>query len=124
MYPSGALAQNAFRISQTASPDPARLDYPKHIHLKSHVFRFCFSHQQVEQRAVTVRRKFITMRVVEKFEAMFGQRLTGSIKDTSGFATCLFVERILVRNPAQPTYSKPSVFASAAMLSTLSRHFS
>src|SRR5687768_10537554 len=39
------------------------------------------------------------MRVVEKFEAMFGQRLTGSIKDTRSFATCLFVERILVRNP-------------------------
>src|SRR5688572_32855941 len=40
------------------------------------------------------------MRVVEKFEAMFGQRPTGSIKDTGSFATCLFIERLLVRNPS------------------------
>src|SRR5688572_3910785 len=30
---------------------------------------------------------------------MFGQRLTGPIKDTGSFATCLFIERLLVRNP-------------------------
>ena len=45
-----------------------------------------------------MRQKFIAVRVVEKFQSLFGERFTGSIEDRGRLATALFVEWILVRD--------------------------
>ena len=39
------------------------------------------------------------MRVVEKLESVFREGLAGAIEDCGGFATRLFVEGIIMRNP-------------------------
>jgi len=77
----------------------ARMDNPEDVHFVADKVGLGFSHQEVKQGALAMRLKFITVRVVEEFQALIGQRFAGAIEDRAGLATGLFIERVPVRNP-------------------------
>jgi hypothetical protein len=72
---------------------------PEDVHFVADTVGLRFSHQQVEQSTISMLLKFIAVRVVEEFQAVFGQRLAGAIENRAGLATGLFIERVCVRNP-------------------------
>ncbi len=73
--------------------------YPKNIRFKLDVLRIGLVQEQVEQRAVAGRAKFVSMGVIEELNVMFGGDLARVIKNRGGFVDLGFVKRILVRNP-------------------------
>ena len=77
----------------------AGMDNPEDIHFVADKVGLGFRHQQIKQRAMAIRLKFISVRVVEELQTVFGQRLADAIEDRDGFATGLFIERVGVRNP-------------------------
>src|SRR5947207_12411508 len=75
------------------------MNNPKHVHFVADRAGPGFGHQQVKQSAIAVRLKFVTVRVIEEFHAVFGQRLAGLVEYRGGRTTGLFIERVRVRNP-------------------------
>src|SRR4029079_17496834 len=62
-------------------------------------FRLRFCQQQVEKVFRSVRLKLISVRMIEKPDALLGERLAGLIKNVRSFAACLFAERPAVCDP-------------------------
>src|SRR5712672_978945 len=72
---------------------------PENIHLVTHELRLGLFHQQIEERFVAVRLKFVAVSVIEEFDAMLRKHFTGMIENRSGFAARLLVEVTLVWYP-------------------------
>src|ERR1044072_7172909 len=75
------------------------MNNPIDVHFDAHILRLCLGHQQVEQRAVTVWQKLITVRVIEELDSVLRKRFTSAIENRRRLAASLFIERIFVRNP-------------------------
>src|SRR5439155_18211347 len=80
----------------------ARMNNPEDVHFVADKVGPGFCHQQVEQGALAVRLKFISVRVIKEFQAVFGQRFAGAIEDRAGLATGLFIEGVRVGDPGAP----------------------
>ena len=72
---------------------------PEHVHFVADGFGLRLGHQKVEQGPIAMRLKFVAVRVVEKFQPLFGKRLAGAVEDRGRRAAALFVEGVLVRDP-------------------------
>ncbi len=78
----------------------ARKHHPEHIHLVGDPFGFSFADEQIKQVAIAEFNKLITVNVIEKFDALLGQRFTRVVEHFDGIAAFRFIETILVGNPS------------------------
>src|SRR5258708_2967029 len=75
------------------------MDDPENIHLVVDKPRLGPGHQQIEQRALAVRLKFVTVRVIKEFHTVFGERFTGAVEDGDGLAAGFLIEVTAMLNP-------------------------
>src|SRR5437867_8411027 len=75
------------------------MNNPEDVHLISDKLRAGFRKQQIEKRALPVRLKLVSVRMIKKLYAAFGQRFAGAIKHRNGVAAGLLVEVTSVRYP-------------------------
>ena len=80
---------------------------PEHIHFKTNVLRLRLRHEQVEQRPRLIRLKFVTVRVVEKFDPFLGEHPARLVEDVDRSAALLLVKRIFVPDPGRAGILQP-----------------
>src|SRR4029077_11194472 len=72
---------------------------PKDVHLKRDELGLGLRHQQVEEILRSVRLKLVTVRVVEKPDAVFGERLATFVENLRCFTAILFSEISAMGDP-------------------------
>src|SRR4029078_1286247 len=65
---------------------------PENDHLVGDELLLVLLYQQIEKRAILIRLKFVSVRVIEKLQVMFGQRFSGFIENSNGIPALLLIE--------------------------------